>query len=170
MGENENQQKRNTTAFDPRVRKKHVILLIFAGLETISAGSISVAAIQKKLFENFPDLLNRFPEYHSYFAISTWLAFFAGLFFLLFPMSCSLWIGHYLVGMSLAYIVLGTEGVAGIFPVAFYFVYCMAILLPIVARINTIGFYKKHTRFDLLIYIIMSLSLVGWGAYEIYSF
>lgn len=86
MSESSEQKKRLTMAFDPRARAKQLLLLIFAGLETVTAGTISVDAIQKKLFESYPEFLARFPQYDSYFAISTWLAFFSGLFFLLFPM------------------------------------------------------------------------------------
>lgn len=160
-------EKVNSCALDERLRRKHAALLVFAGLQTSTGGLISLKSIQQSLLADYPNLLERFPSYADYFAVSAWMSFFAGLFFLLYPVSLTLWLGRYIVGMSLGYIVLGCKGVAGDFSVPFYLLYATSITVPVLSRLPTLPFYIKNTRYDLAIFLLMSIGLVLWAVYEV---
>ncbi len=159
-------KKQLTHAFKPRTRKSETPMLIFAGIDIAGAGSISIDQIRDTLLKEFPTALEKFPDYEQYFSISTYVALFAGLFFLLFPMSITSWLGRYLIGISLGYLVIGTYGITTGFIPIFYAIYWMAIILPILSRLNTINFYKNTTKLDFPIFIVLSLCLLAIGVFE----
>jgi hypothetical protein len=161
--------KKMTLAFEIRERKKFSLILALSGLEAVSAGTISIQAVQEKLLKDFPEILTQFPRYESYFSISSMLAFFGGLFFFICPMSIFLWIARYLLAMSIAYVILGSKGIAGSYPIAFNIMYWSCVIIPITARFTTIKFYIKNTKYDLALFIFLSLAFLIWAAFEFFN-
>lgn len=162
--------KRWTTLLDLQGRASHKALLIFAGLETTSSGAVSVAKIQKILLKDFPALLNNFPDYQKYFALSTWIALIAGVLFLLYLITITLWIARVFVGMSLLYLILGSFGVLAISLVAFYVCYVATLVIVIGSQLAVLQWYLRNTKLDGFVLVLLQLGLIIWAFYEMTVF
>jgi hypothetical protein len=140
--------------------------MIFCGLTTVSGGAISVAKIQNILLKDFPDVLVRFPPYKDYFALSRWIALFAGILFSLYPVALTVWLGRVFVAMSILYLILGSAGVAKPSPIAFQVCFWGTALVAFATQISALGFYFRQTRLDGPIILALAVGMLAWAAYE----
>jgi hypothetical protein len=156
-----------STALDEQSRRAHLSLTIFCGLTAASGGAISVAKLQSILLKDFPDVLGRFPAYKDYFALSTWIALFAGVLFSLYPVALTVWLGRVFVAMSLLYLILGSAGVAKPSPIACYVCFWGTALVALATQVSAVGFYLRHTKLDGPIILALAAGMLVWATYEL---
>jgi len=155
-----------TTAFDHQLRKAHITLLVFAGLTTASGGLVSIGNIQATLLKNYPALLESFPQYKQYFALSTWIGLFGGFLFVLYPAAISVWISRMLVPISLLYLILGAVGITGFSHVAFNVCYWTVVVVALGTQLSGVKFFFKYTRLDGPILLILAVATAVWATHE----
>jgi hypothetical protein len=148
----------------------NIDLLAFAGLTTVSGGSISVIKIQQLLLKNSHDLLARFTHYEDYFALSTGIAVVGGVLFALYPITLTAWLGRVFVGMSLLYLILGAAGVLQWSPIAFYVVYFAVALVAAATQLPVATWYFRRTKLDGYVLAALALGTLVWAGCELWAF
>lgn len=157
---------RKSTALDRMTRKDHIGLMVLAGVETATGGLLSIETIQKNILQSDTALIERFPAYADYFASSTWIAGFAGVLFLIYPVAFTLWITRVMIGMSLVYLVVGSRGLFEISHVTFLFVYFLTVMIAAISQFGASSYYLKKTVWDFYIISSLALIFVAWACYE----
>lgn len=157
---------RETTAFDLQRRIDHKSLMIFSGFATAAGGSLSLTSIQTMLTDRFPVLRETFPAYDQYLTLSGWLAFIAGVFFLIYPVAISVWIARALVLMSLLFLIAASYGIAAYSLMAFVAAYWLMLIVGLGTQGQVLPFSLRHTRYDGPIVILLMVLQAGWAGYE----
>jgi len=158
------EKPRYSTLGDTQIRKKHITILGLSGASFAAAGSVTILDLQEYLLTNLPDILQRFPGYQNYFSVSTWLAFAAGLLFVLFPITFTLWVSAHLIGVSVLYLIGAVRGIAELSSLAFIVPYWATVIAVLIQNFgDSFRFYFKNTHFDGWALVLFKGAFLAWS-------
>lgn len=114
-------------------------------------------------------LREAFPQYDEYLMLSGWLAFVAGLIFLIYPVAFSVWVARSLVAMSLLFLVAASYGIASYSFIAFTIAYWLLLVVALGTQAQVLPFSLRRTLLDGPIVIVLMVTQLVWASIEYFS-